>query len=66
MLIANDFITALPLTKHLRQQKDMKVLSCAPPTGSIEETVVELIIRDHNKIKSRKRKESRKDCPQNQ
>jgi hypothetical protein len=30
----------------------MKVLSCAPPNRKYrEETVVELIIRDHNKIK---------------
>jgi di/tripeptidase len=29
MLIANEFINALPMTKHLRKQKDMKVLSCA-------------------------------------
>jgi tripeptide aminopeptidase len=35
----------------------MKVLSCASLIGSIEETVLELIIRDHNKIKFEKRKE---------
>jgi tripeptide aminopeptidase len=34
----------------------MKVL-CASLIGSIEETVLELIIRDHNKIKFEKRKE---------
>jgi tripeptide aminopeptidase len=49
MLIANEFINELPLGKHPRKQKDMKVFFMFIINGSIEETVLELIIRDHKK-----------------
>jgi tripeptide aminopeptidase len=58
MLIANDFINKLPKgetpqeTSHYEGFFHIHHLS-----GSIEETVLELIIRDHNKKKLEKRKE---------
>lgn len=58
MLIANDFINKLPKgetpqeTSHYEGFFHVHHLS-----GSIEETVLELIIRDHNKKKFEKRKE---------
>jgi tripeptide aminopeptidase len=49
MLIANDFINELPAGETPEETKDMKVSFMYHLTGSIEETVLELIIRDHNK-----------------
>ncbi|WP_339919789.1 peptidase T [uncultured Flavobacterium sp.] len=58
MLIANDFITALPSDETPETTKGYEgFYHVHHLTGSIEETVVELIIRDHNKIKFEKRKE---------
>ncbi|WP_369753387.1 peptidase T [Flavobacterium sp. WC2409] len=58
MLIANDFINALPSDETPQETKGYEgFYHVLHLTGSIEETVLELIIRDHNKIKFEKRKE---------
>ena len=58
MLIANDFINALPSDETPETTKGYEgFYHVHHLTGSIEETVLELIIRDHNKIKFEKRKE---------
>jgi tripeptide aminopeptidase len=58
MLIANDFITALPSDETPETTKGYQgFFHVHHLTGSIEETVLELIIRDHSKIKFEKRKE---------
>ena len=58
MLIANDFITALPSDQTPETTKGYQgFFHVHHLTGSIEETVLELIIRDHSKIKFEKRKE---------
>ncbi|WP_367768314.1 peptidase T [Flavobacterium sp. WC2421] len=58
MLIANDFINALPSDETPQETKGYEgFYHVHHLTGSIEETVLELIIRDHNKIKFEKRKE---------
>jgi tripeptide aminopeptidase len=58
MLIANDFINELPKEETPQQTKGYQgFFHVHHLTGSIEETVLELIIRDHNKKKFEKRKE---------
>ncbi|PKH67340.1 peptidase T [Flavobacterium sp. ALD4] len=58
MLIANEFINALPSDETPEETKGYEgFYHVHHLTGSIEETVLELIIRDHNKIKFEKRKE---------
>ncbi|MFV7236282.1 peptidase T [Flavobacterium sp. ZB4R12] len=58
MLIANDFINELPIDETPERTKGYKgFFHVHHLTGSIEETVLELIIRDHNKKKFEKRKE---------
>jgi tripeptide aminopeptidase len=58
MLIANDFISELPSDETPETTKGYKgFFHVHHLTGSIEETVLELIIRDHNKKKFEKRKE---------
>lgn len=58
MLIANDFIDALPSGETPETTKGYEgFYHVHHLTGSIEETVLELIIRDHSKIKFEKRKE---------
>ena len=58
MLIANDFINSLPSDEIPQETKGYEgFYHVHHLTGSIEETVLELIIRDHNKIKFEKRKE---------
>jgi tripeptide aminopeptidase len=58
MLIANDFINELPIDETPETTKGYKgFFHVHHLTGSIEETVLELIIRDHNKKKFEKRKE---------
>ncbi|WP_367751859.1 peptidase T [Flavobacterium sp. WC2430] len=58
MLIANDFINALPSDETPQETKGYEgFYHVHHLTGGIEETVLELIIRDHNKIKFEKRKE---------
>jgi tripeptide aminopeptidase len=58
MLIANDFINALPSDETPQETKGYEgFFHVTHLTGSIEETVLELIIRDHNKIKFEKRKD---------
>jgi tripeptide aminopeptidase len=57
MLIANDFINALPKKKHETTKGYEGFFHVHHLTGSIEETVLELIIRDHSKLKFEKRKE---------
>jgi tripeptide aminopeptidase len=58
MLIANEFINALPKGETPEDTKGYEgFFHVHHLTGSIEETVLELIIRDHNKIKFEKRKE---------
>jgi tripeptide aminopeptidase len=58
MLIANDFINELPSDEIPEETKGYKgFFHVHHLTGSIEETVLELIIRDHNKKKFQKRKE---------
>lgn len=57
MLIANDFINALPKGETPEETKGYEgFFHVYHLQGSIEETVVELIIRDHNKTKFEKRK----------
>jgi len=58
MLIANDFINELPIDETPETTKGYEgFFHVHHLTGSIEETVLELIIRDHNKKKFEKRKE---------
>ncbi|TDD98711.1 peptidase T [Flavobacterium cellulosilyticum] len=58
MLIANDFISELPRGETPQKTKGYEgFFHVHHLTGSIEETVLELIIRDHNKKKFIKRKE---------
>ena len=58
MLIANDFINELPKGETPQETKGYEgFFHVHHLTGSIEETVLELIIRDHNKKKFEKRKE---------
>ena len=58
MLIANDFINELPKGETPQETKGYEgFFHVHHLTGSIEETVLELIIRDHSKKKFEKRKE---------
>ncbi|MFV8343776.1 peptidase T [Flavobacterium sp. XS2P39] len=58
MLIANHFINELPKDETPESTKGYEgFFHVHHLTGSIEETVLELIIRDHNKKKFEKRKE---------
>jgi tripeptide aminopeptidase len=58
MLIANDFINELPKKETPQETKGYEgFFHVHHLSGSIEETVLELIIRDHNKLKFEKRKE---------
>jgi tripeptide aminopeptidase len=58
MLIANEFINDLPSGETPQETKGYKgFYHVHHLSGSIEETVLELIIRDHSKIKFEKRKE---------
>ena len=58
MLIANTFINKLPAGETPEETKGYEgFFHVHHLTGSIEETVLELIIRDHNKKKFKKRKE---------
>jgi tripeptide aminopeptidase len=58
MLIANDFINALPKDETPQETRGYQgFYHIHHLNGSIEETVLELIIRDHNKKKFEKRKE---------
>ena len=58
MLIANDFIHELPSDETPETTKGYEgFFHVHQLTGSIEETVLELIIRDHNKKKFEKRKQ---------
>ena len=58
MLIANDFINELPSGETPEETKGYEgFFHVHHLTGSIEETVLELIIRDHNKKKFEKRRE---------
>ena len=58
MLIANDFINQLPSGETPEETKGYEgFFHVHHLTGSIEETVLELIIRDHNKKKFEKRKD---------
>ncbi|MGO4818116.1 peptidase T [Flavobacterium sp. W22_SRS_FP1] len=57
ILIANDFINALPKDETPQETKGYEgFFHVNHFTGSIEETVLELIIRDHSKHKFEKRK----------
>jgi tripeptide aminopeptidase len=56
ILIANDFINALPKAKHQETKGYEGFFHVNHLTGSIEETILELIIRDHSKQKFEKRK----------
>ncbi len=57
MLIANDFINALPKGETPEETRGYEgFFHIHHLSGSIEESVVELIIRDHNKKKFEKRK----------
>ena len=58
MLIANDFINELPADEVPEKTKGYQgFFHINHLTGSIEETVLDLIIRDHNRKKFEKRKE---------
>jgi len=58
MLIANDFINELPRDETPQRTKGYEgFFHVHHLSGSIEETVLELIIRDHNKLKFEKRKD---------
>ncbi|PTT06377.1 peptidase T [Flavobacterium sp. HMWF030] len=58
LLIANDFINELPKGETPQETKGYEgFFHVHHLTGSIEETVLELIIRDHNKLKFEKRKD---------
>jgi len=57
MLIANDFINELPKGETPQETRGYQgFFHVHHLSGSIEETVLELIIRDHNKFKFEKRK----------
>jgi tripeptide aminopeptidase len=57
MLIANDFINELPKGETPQETRGYEgFFHIHHLTGSIEETILELIIRDHNKSKFEKRK----------
>jgi tripeptide aminopeptidase len=57
ILIANDFINALPKEETPQETKGYEgFFHVNHLTGSIEETILELIIRDHSKQKFEKRK----------
>jgi tripeptide aminopeptidase len=57
ILIANDFINALPKGETPQETKGYEgFFHVNHLTGSIEETILELIIRDHSKQKFEKRK----------
>ncbi|PZX94213.1 peptidase T [Flavobacterium aquariorum] len=58
MLIANDFINELPKDETPQETKGYEgFFHVHHLSGSIEETILELIIRDHNKFKFEKRKD---------
>ncbi|CAD0005747.1 peptidase T [Flavobacterium chungangense] len=58
MLIANDFINELPKRETPQETKGYEgFFHVHHIKGNIEETILELIIRDHNKKKFEKRKE---------
>ena len=58
MLIANDFINELPKGETPQETRGYEgFFHVHHLSGSIEETILELIIRDHNKKKFEKRKE---------
>lgn len=58
MLLASKFISKLPKEEIPEKTKGYEgFFHVVGITGSIEETVVELIIRDHNEMKFKKRKE---------
>ncbi|KFF06203.1 peptidase T [Flavobacterium reichenbachii] len=58
MLIANEFINELPKGETPQETKGYEgFFHVHHIKGNIEETVLELIIRDHNKIKFEKRKD---------
>jgi len=58
MLIANDFINELPEGETPQETKGYQgFFHVHHLSGRIEETILELIIRDHNKLKFEKRKE---------
>ena len=58
MLIANDFINEFPKDETPQETKGYEgFFHVHHLSGSIEETVLELIIRDHNKLKFEKRKD---------
>ncbi|WP_309640778.1 peptidase T [Flavobacterium sp.] len=58
MLIANDFINELPKHETPQETKNYEgFFHVHHLTGSIEETVLEIIIRDHDAKKFKKRKE---------
>jgi tripeptide aminopeptidase len=58
MLLASKFISKLPKDEIPEKTKGYEgFFHVVGITGSIEETVVELIIRDHNEMKFKKRKE---------
>lgn len=58
MLLASKFISKLPKDEIPERTKGYEgFFHVVGITGSIEETVVELIIRDHNEMKFKKRKE---------
>lgn len=58
MLIANEFINALPKKETPQETKGYEgFFHVHHLSGSIEQTVLELIIRDHSKLKFEKRKE---------
>jgi len=58
MLIANDFVNELPKGETPQETKGYEgFFHVHHIKGNIEETVLELIIRDHNKIKFEKRKD---------
>lgn len=58
MLIANDFINALPAAEIPQETKGYEgFFHITHQSGSIEESKIELIIRDHSRKKFKKRKE---------
>ncbi len=58
MLIANDFISALPKGETPQETKNYEgFFHVTQLSGSIEETKLELIVRDHDAKKFKKRKE---------
>ena len=58
MLIANDFINELPKNETPQETKDYEgFFHVTGLAGSIEETVLEIIIRDHDRLKFESRKQ---------